>query len=216
MSTAVDLAVELLAKGRPWDQINREVYEQTHTRVNFSDAWLQWGDGEVDIDGTSADHFNRLVNDDIREVAPQVVSDALRAPETVERWYLCLLTNKNSVESQLANGTAERAEKKAQCESLGEDGRQMWFDFLAQHEKWRAGAIRFRGGTDVKLQEAKQARRRLLAEAPTPVLTYERNEALGRVIELETAILRHRDMVDSAPEEEAVTADEELWKKVAA
>lgn len=215
-SQAIEAATQLLNEGKPWDQISREIRDEYDVRINFSDVWLEWTGGEGDVAGTSNDHFNRLVNDDIRDVAPEVVSDALRAPENVERWYLCLLANKNSVESQLATGKSEKAEKKAECEALGEDGRQEWFDFLAQHEKWRSGAIRFRGGTDVKLKEAKEAHRRLLAESPTPMLVAERNTALARVVELEGAILKHRDLVDAASEEEAVTADEDLWKKVAA
>src|SRR5690606_6390777 len=130
-------------------------------------------------------------------------------------WYLCLLANKNSVEAQLAGGKSDFAVKKAECEARGEAARQEWFDFLAQHHKWRAGAIRFRGGTDVKFKEAKQAYRRLLADSPTPALVAERNTALERVVELEAAIVRHRDLVDAADEEEAVTADEDLWRKVA-
>lgn len=215
MTTAVSHAVTLLKEGKPWDLIAREVKDEFDIRLNFSDAWLAWGNGEADIAGASEDHFNRLVNDDIRDVAPSVVSEALREPENVERWYLCLLANKNSVESQLASGKADRAEKKAECEALGEAGRIAWFDFLAQHEKWRSGAIRFRGGTDVKLKEAKQAFRRLLANSPTPSVVMERNAALQRVVELEAAIVKHRELVDAADEEDAVTADEDLWQKVA-
>lgn len=159
----------------------------------------------VSLSDVPYEEFNDYVNADIRGTADEEVSEELRRPENVQRWYTCLLTNRNNVDSQLANGKAERSKMFAECVSKGSAGKQEWLDYLAAHDKWRAGAIRFKNGTEVKLAEAK-----MLARTQESVVIRERNEAIERANTLRAAILHHRDTVDELEDE----ADRILWEAV--
>lgn len=177
----------------------------------------------------SDETFDAYVNDDVRGYiinpedpehkerlpVPEEVTQLLRSPEHVVRWHNALLGHKSSVEAQLSNGKAERANMAALCWRKGAAGKQEWLDYVAKQEKWRAGALRFRNGVDVKLTEAKQLMRSLDVNVVVEEIAAERNEAIRRVVELETAILTHQSAVDAADEDDAITADEDLWNQVA-
>lgn len=167
---------------------------------------VELSDG-LDLTTVSDEEFNDYVNADIRGTADADVSAALREPDVLTRWYECLLTNKASVESQLAHNKAERADQFARTYYRGDEGKQEWASYLADQTKWRSGAIRFKNGTDVKLVEAKRRLREVQEVSETSVLIRERNEAISRANTLRQAIIGHRETVDD--EEEA--ADERLW-----
>lgn len=160
-----------------------------------------------DLLEVSDEEFNDYVNADIRGTADAQVSAGLRQSDVLDRWYNCLLANKNNVDAQLANNRAERAEKFAECTRKGSAGKQEWIDYVASQERWKSGAIRFKNGTEVKLVEAKSILRKTLAETGTPVLIRERNDAVQTANRLREAITRHRDTV----EDDEVEADEALW-----
>lgn len=169
----------------------------------------------INLMDCGADEFNEYVNADVRGTAPEEISEALRQPEVVERWHNCLLSHKSNVEAQLVHGKAEKAQKFADCVRKGPAGKQEWLDYLAEQQKWRSGAIRFKNGAEVKLVEAKQYLSRYASEAPTTQLLLERNAALQRVLALEKGIINHQEAVTNAPDDDNTDeADENLWNLV--
>lgn len=126
--------------------------------------------------------FNLLVNADIREDASRDDKAWLRQPENLDRWIAELTKIKMNVEKQLAGARYDRARARA---TMDDDELREW---QADHEKWRAGVIRFKTGVDKKLVEVK-------------------NQRVNTIERYRLAIERHCDTIGT----EGGEADEELW-----
>lgn len=135
---------------------------------------------------TNPQEFNAQVNSDIRDQASPDVHEALRQPENLDRWILTLTQLKRTTESQLASHKATVAEARCNITDQGE-----WFAFMAEQERWRSNAIRFKNGTENKLDEAK----------------YLRDSWLNALID---AINEHHDSM-TEDDMDTTTADEKLW-----
>lgn len=126
--------------------------------------------------------FNLLVNADIREDASKADQEWLYQPENLDRWIAELTKIKMNVEKQLAGARYDVAKARA---TMDEEELRQWY---VDHEKWRAGVIRFKTGVDKKLVEVKNLRS-------------------SEVERYRLAIQRHCDTIG----DDAGTADEELW-----
>lgn len=129
--------------------------------------------------------FNQLVNAEIREDANREDVEWLRRSENLDRWLKELVQIKMNVEKQLANARYDRANAFA---TLSQEELTQW---NVDHEKWRAGVIRFKTGVDKKLVEVKY-----------------RQESM--VSDLLLAISRHCAIIG----DEGGEADEELWATI--
>lgn len=137
--------------------------------------------------------FATQVNSDIRDRATPEVHAALRSPENLDRWITHLKKMKRDTESQLAANKATRAENRV--EYLERDDKEGWLKYLAQSERWRSDAIRFKNGTENKLDEAMLLRGSLVKK-------------------LHDAILTHKEEVHAAEDADDVEigiADDKLW-----
>lgn len=146
------------------------------------------------------DEFHALVNDDIRGKAPDHMSQALRDPEVVERWYNALVSIKRNMETQLANDRFKRIEKKLELMKLGNAGQMLWLEFVREREEWKAGAIRFKNGVEDKISEAKIILRNSV--------NIERDILIRRLAELRLEVKEH---MESFKDDEADERDIKLW-----
>lgn len=140
--------------------------------------------------------FRAIVDDDTRGRAMQEVSEALRSPALMERWYETLLAMQNSVEGQLGAKEAESKAKRASFRSQGKE--DMAQHETSRHEQWRAGALRFKNGLDEKIGES---RRILRANGSTLVndkMAKELANTHRRVRQLEAAIIAHHKASEAA------------------
>jgi hypothetical protein len=154
----------------------------------------------------SKDAFHILVNDDIRGVAPDHLSLALREASVADRWYNALVSMKRNTESQLANDKAERAGKKAELFKLGNGGQFLWTEYVAERERWRSGAIRFKNGVEDKISEAKQVRK---SHYDSGEMAIERDILITRLAQMRLAIMEHREAVEDL--DEVDPRDLALW-----
>jgi hypothetical protein len=156
----------------------------------------------VELTRLPQDTFRAVVDEDIRNRAPEQVHEALRTEDLVERWYTCLLLMQTSVEGQLASKSADnRAEVQMFYARRDPEGAMR---ALAAHEQWRAGSLRFKNGVDQKLIEARSLLRRF-GKAAT-VMEEQRNRAGEVARSLREAIERHRASTSNPTE-----ADLALW-----
>lgn len=158
------------------------------------------------------EEFIDVINADIRGTLDTDDAAWLRAPDNVEHWYQALCSMKTDVESQLTQKRAEVMSKQSECLAKGDAGRQEWFDFKAESERWRAGAVRFKTGLEVKLAEARGLRNVRRTDRYTDLILTEREKAYREVARLRLAILTHRDHeCDERCTDEECTADNDLW-----
>lgn len=161
------------------------------------------------------DTFEDIVNKDVRGVLDPDSSARLRDPIIVDRWYNKLLVLKRSVEAQLAANGAERSERHRDFMAKGTVGKQEWFDYKAQADRWRASAVRFNSGVESKLAEARQLRSTTRGNAYVGLLEVERDDAVREVNKLRSAIRMHRDHIcGSECNNDECVADDFLWSAV--
>lgn len=138
---------------------------------------------------TNPQEFNAQVNSDIRDQSTPDVHDALRRPENLDRWILTLTQLKRTTESQLASYRATMAEARTTITDRDE-----WLVYKAEQERWRSNAIRFKNGTENKLDEAK----------------YLYNESLAGLV---AAIEEHKHLM-TLDGDEPTEADLALWSVI--
>lgn len=166
--------------------------------------------------------FRSLAEDDVREATGKgdpldlPVHDALRTPPAIHRFYRLLLVLQRSAEGQLAAKGASHAARMAKLRMHGTTSQsEKYQEALAEHETWRAGALRFKTGVEERMAEISSLMRELDAETFADRLKEERNQALLRTLVLEDAIRRHRDheCTDDTCDQAHGTcaADDELW-----
>lgn len=158
------------------------------------------------------DHFDDLVNKDVRGFLDAETSELLREPEYAERWYNSLLVLKKSVEAQLTTNKAEQGEKHNECMKKGPAGKREWFEYKAQADRWRSGAVRFKAGVEERLREARGNRNEERGAQYIDVVTRERTQAREYALELRSAIFDHKTHVcDDRCDDDICIADTELW-----
>lgn len=170
-----------------------------------------------------ADHLLDLPDDDFRDLVGEdtrgkfsgrtpaqakALSEALRSPEVMHRWYETLLSFQRSVETQLA---AKGRDTKSRTATLRAQGSEHNATIIqAEHDRWAAGALRFKLGLEERILEA----RKLLPDEPSnPATEIINNTLASRVALLESAIRRHRDEFNYGEEDPSI-ADRELWSVI--
>ena len=167
------------------------------------------------------DDFRVVCEADIKQAdrgeMEQVTFDALREPPVIQRFYSMLSQMQRSVEGQLAAGRADMKSRTAKMK-LRHAPAEEYQQALANHENWRAGALRFKTGCEQRMAEIAGLLRVIDSEFLADRVKEERNDALARVKELEDAIRRHRDHTcDDATcsqGRDECSADEDLWTLV--
>lgn len=158
--------------------------------------------------------FRSVVNDEIRGLSDPQVSQLLRGPLIVERWYHALQIMQRSVEGQLAAKKAEAKSKKAEL-LRQPNGKVQWQQYNRSANIWRAGALRFKSGLEMALFEADKLRYQISGVDRTKAALNERNLAIAEAERLKIAIRAHRDHVLGRCTEECdgdqCIADDELW-----
>jgi len=105
-----------------------------------------------------ADTFRDIVIRDIRGVASEAEQALLRLPENVARWSDELVAICQDVDAQLSSRRAANEETYEQCRRAGPQARDTWAAANAEHERWRAGALRFRARVLSHQREAKRTK----------------------------------------------------------
>jgi hypothetical protein len=138
------------------------------------------------------------------------MSQALRDPKNAGRWHRTLCQMKRNIEVQFTYKAAEKSQKQAECLRQGPAGLVKYKQFEADMEKWKSGAQRFLNGLEDKIAESKEIIKTTDRDVYITIITEERNQIMGEVVKLRTAIQKHKEQVTSAEEpDEAI--DEELW-----
>jgi hypothetical protein len=148
----------------------------------------------------SDEDFEDLVNQDVRGQLDREISLQLREPENVYRWYNSLNSLKKSVEAQFVVKKAELSEQR--LENPTEDE---WLRTVAEHERWKAGAVRFKTGVEKRIAEAKQLRIAISKDEVMGRISSDLHEARGKAELYRQAILAHRSA------EDADQADDQLY-----
>lgn len=165
-------------------------------------------ESRVQLTDLADDAFISIVNQDVRGSLNPEISQLLRDPAIADRWYDALLGLKRSVESQLSASKAEKSQKIAEFNILGNDG---WLQARVQTDKWRAGAVRFKNGVEDRLSEAKRFREEAHKTLDITVVVAERDNALREVRRLRSGIIKHRDHECDSSCDDNCIGDEELW-----
>jgi hypothetical protein len=103
--------------------------------------------------------FRDLVVRESRGDATQEEQLLLRSPELIDKWIAELNSIKREIETQFSERGAEAQEKQNECWKLGREGKAAWFEFKAEHNRWRARAARVKRSLDERVTEAKQLKR---------------------------------------------------------
>lgn len=148
----------------------------------------------------SDDDFEGLVNQDVRGQLDSATSALLREPENVFRWYNSLNSLKKSVEAQFVVKKAELAEFRLVNATEDE-----WRQAVAEHERWKAGAVRFKTGVEKRIAEAKQLRIAVSRDEVMGRISSDLHEARGKLELYRQAIVAHKNA------EDADQADEDLY-----
>lgn len=162
------------------------------------------------------------------------VSEALRSPEVIQRYYTMLLWKSKSTEGQLAAKEADYEARKARLEgklSIAEASsvrtdstdeernraigravnlRAELKTARSEYQQSRAKTLRFKTGLDMNLVQVRGAIRALDNKRLDQMIAEERNLLAQRVRELESAIDAHRQAVMSGHDGDDV--DDELWE----
>lgn len=101
------------------------------------------------------EEYTKVVNDDIRGVVSEEIADWLRSDDEVEEFYDKLCSLRSDVELQLTTNKGEVHERRA-THLRQNRSEEEWHTFLAENERWKAGAIRFRNGVDNRIREVKR------------------------------------------------------------
>lgn len=178
----------------------------------------------TDLASLSDEAFRKIVDDDLRNKSSADMSQALRDPVNVDRWYSVLLAMSKSVEGQLAarksdwDGTRSRLDsaiEDAITEDLAKSFKEQKREEREKWLKWRGNIIRFKTGLDEVLAEARHVRDRHLGKVVERAVTEDKKRLERRVEILEAAIRLHHDRTLRAENDtEQEVADEELWTNV--
>src|SRR5215207_2318043 len=103
------------------------------------------------------DHpLRELVACDARGRATEEEAAHLRKPEVLEHWTDALHELLTDISAQFQERKAALKRKRIECLARGEAGRQEWYEYSANNEKWKAGALRFKAGLEKSMREAKR------------------------------------------------------------
>lgn len=186
-----------------------------------------------DLAGLPDDQFRALVDADLRQNAARStirlraeLSEALRSPDNVRRWYSMLCRMAKSVDGQLAAREADFRGERARLEALaleaddaGRSGlRAQQQRLKAEHHKTKASTVRFKTGLDEVTIVAKFLLEQHLEDLFGAAVLAERDYLAGRCRRLTAAIEQHRDAVmadnavmDDLGGDDADEIDEALW-----
>lgn len=136
------------------------------------------------------------------DVRIDALSEALRDPEAVERWYATLCTTKRRIERQIAAKHSELVSK---------EGDPRFADLRKAYHHWRANVIRLISTIDDRIDVARELTDRFHASARTEAIEIERNRLGQQVDSLRSAIRRHKDATEKNFSN-VTDADVDLWK----
>lgn len=162
--------------------------------------------------------FSDIVDRDIRgndrlqngeEPLEQEYADALRTAALCERWYQTLVRMKKSTELTISAKGMDDKNTRHRLETRGDRGKAD--DVRYKHLQWRAGAVRFLTGVEMRLAEANYCRRAHYGRSLPDHIVEERDRLSEKVRLLLRAIRLHRDEQLSLDGDEHSDADEELW-----
>lgn len=179
--------------------------------------------------------FRTVVEQESKSQVHPATAQALREPSVLRRWYEVLIGLQRSVEGQLASIGAEGRAKTARLEvkalqiegrftgatlpvvlderrSLLRKVRQDKLEAEADLEQWRAAAVRWKTRNEERLTEVRFLLREQGDEFFMDRVAEERNRALARTMELETALKTWRDSFSE--EDEPTAEDMELMRYV--
>ena len=158
----------------------------------------------VDLLAMPEDAFRSLVDEAVRghpeDGKIQVVRERLLEEDVVERTYLTLIRMKKSVEGQLAAKRSDYVRDRNRARSNPEELRAV----ESRYQTWRAGALRFKSGTEAYMLAVRA--RRNTTPGENYYLAYQT---------LRQAIAEHKKSVLTSLElDEDTNADEVLWSVI--
>lgn len=107
--------------------------------------------------------FEQIAARDVKGEATEEEAAWLRSEENVADFRDAVTNLLRDVDAQLTEKAAALNAYHAECHNL-EEGKQLWFDGLAQYQAWRAGAIRVKTSCQKRITELKRLARRRHAE----------------------------------------------------
>lgn len=183
-----------------------------------------------DLDPLTDDEFKLVVDADLRRHStternqmPDRLAEELRTPKYVERWLSTLLRMEANIESQLEVGAADfeanLAVLRTKALQLGQAGDHAFGSEVAieieslrtEHQRKRASILRFKGGLDKTIIEARQILNTVLPFETAA--TAERDHYKGRFRQLRTAIATHQSLTIQN-EIPANDIDKALWASI--
>lgn len=153
----------------------------------------------------------------------QIRYAALRSPEVVDRWFMTLQRASVSMAGQLASAHEQNEAAKAalrrrmkEAELAGkhdlvDDLQIEWEELKEAYSTERAAKLRFKGGLDEWIVEARMLRDQARASMYDSIVADERNYYAAEALRYRTAIEAHRAEVTEF-EDEPLEADEKLWE----
>lgn len=135
--------------------------------------------------------FSEIARNDVKGQTTEEEAAWLRSEENISDFRDAVTELMRDIDAQLGERAAALQRYRNECWKLGDEGKQLWFDGLAQYETWRASAKRVKINCQNTAAEIKriQAQRRETAqeerrEARTTLPRPETNKKLRQELHL--------------------------------
>lgn len=115
--------------------------------------------------GTTLDpEFIALVSSEAKGELDEIEAKELRDQEYWDDWGEALTALKRDIENQLTLRKAGLGELQQVCLAAGPSRKQEFFTRKTEHDRWRAGAVRFKSSVEARIAELKKLRRQTKAD----------------------------------------------------
>lgn len=151
------------------------------------------------------DSFARLVAEEVKNRVSKSQRDFLHMPENWDRWQRALIALSANLDSQISNISSDQSADKARYEALGADGIKLLAEAMSDYEQKRSKIERFKFHVEKRLDEVTV----MIASGTDAV-----SEDIGLAVFLQSAITKHREMLDHYDIEPTVV-DQALWAALA-
>lgn len=110
---------------------------------------------------------DRIADEAIGKADEEFIRHVRRGENLIE-WYQHLIELKMDVETQIAERKAKLDTEHTRCLSMGDAGKQIWFEAKDEFQTWKVGAVRFKNALEYRLGEVKklkrEARQRIISD----------------------------------------------------
>jgi excisionase family DNA binding protein len=165
-----ELAASLDTMREQQEELERSVREilvavRNETPMAHSDKQVSANDGtgreksrewRIAYERADDPEFQDLVGRDVRGNSTPEEHALLRAAQNVQLWRDGLRAILSDLQTQFAERKATAEKFRTECFRKGESGKKEWFDYKAELDAWRGGALRFKRSVELQLAEAKR------------------------------------------------------------